>query len=149
MCSTSIMFSMEIRGVGKLCDFQKCRPNPMKGYRDFYYSHLHMGWTSTNKGVKDMIVLSISNFTKLWQLEEKCCYSFYIFCFYNLLYKIWKSIAKFTCHLNNIWYQLRFRNSHKWKKKTIFQDFAANKIVFGIQFVAAQKFKFSYQTNAK
>ena len=43
---------------------------PIKGYRDIYFE--------ITLGLKDIIALLISNFTKLWQLEEYFCDRFYI-----------------------------------------------------------------------
>ena len=60
------------RGVQNYVIQQKFRPMPMKGigFEILYFEII--------LGLKNRIVLSISNFTKLWPLELNFCDIFYI-----------------------------------------------------------------------
>ena len=67
---------MVFRGVGKLFNSAEIQTN--------VHERASIKFTL---GMKDLIILLISNFTKLWQLEEIFAVDFTYFCIYNFLYK--------------------------------------------------------------
>ena len=78
------------RGVGKLYSSEKIQPNAHERLWGLIYFKITLD-------LKDMIVLMISNFTKLWPLEENVCDGFYIFFVFIISFtKYEKSILKFV-----------------------------------------------------